>query len=171
MGTCQVYPNITKGEIESIIECKYNNMRRVTKCQSYSYYGGEKEEGSLKISYLNNEKNITYDDARITYNVDPKSDGKISRISSGENEQTTVAIVRDKDGNIIKTTNSTKPMFEDSAHPIFYALIVRTRNQKTDDYLYEYEFDEHYNWIKKIIYKNDLDHPEYICTRDIEYYE
>lgn len=161
-----------KGEIESIIECKYNDRRRVTKCQAYSCYGDEKdEEGYFKISYFNNGITISDDDATITYNVDPKSDGKISRIRSGENEQTTVAIVRNKDGNIIKTTNSTKPMFEDSAHPIFYAHIVRTRNQKTDDYLYEYEFDERHNWIKKIIYKNDLDHPEYICTRDIEYYE
>ena len=44
-------------------------------------------------------------------------------------------------------------------------------NKTEKTYLYEHEFDEHRNWIKRIVYENDKEHPKYIYKRSIEYYE
>ena len=175
-----------EGDLECVHECQYSNGK-IKRCDKYEYYGDKKEKWmttnySFSGTKMIAEMNGDYD--KYIYDIKYDDKGRIRQATyqNVKSRKTRTTLVdRDDDGNLLKTTNTYEPpMFIfDVVHPYFIYTIGPTTfyfydmyfDQAENVYLYEYEFDEHRNWIKRIVYENDKEHPKYIYKRSIEYYE
>lgn len=179
----------SEGDLEGVHECQYSSGR-IKKCDKHTYYkiydGSMEEECRTDIFSLSNKqmtvKTDNYFD-KFIYDIMFDNKGKVLQATYTDVEtkkSRTTLVERDKNGNLLKTTNTYDGMFIfDFVHPYFIYTIGPASvfyfgsyfEQDENVYLYEYEFDEHKNWIKRIVYENDKEHPQYIYKRSIEYYE
>lgn len=180
----------SEGGLRGVHECQYSSGR-IKKCDKHEYYkvydGSIKEECRTDIfSFSNTQMTVKINNYYDKFIFDIKYDnkGKILQATYtdvGTGKRKTTLVERDNDGNLLKSTNTYDDMFIfDFVHPYFIytfgpASVVFSGdsnfNQAENAYLYEYEFDEHKNWTKRIVYENDKEHPQYIYKRSIEYYD
>ena len=179
LHTLNVYNS--DGEIDRINEFQYSNGK-IKKCDSYECYNDERDKyGTLNFSYSQNQMivEMIYDHDKYTYIIDYNDKGRTIRITlkgNGSNKNRAIKIERDKDENILKTTNIREELISLDHVQLLLVLTMDPSLgleyiEAENIYLYEYEFDEHHNWIKRIVYENDKEHPQYIYKRSIEYYE
>uniref|UniRef100_UPI0040290578 hypothetical protein n=1 Tax=Candidatus Cryptobacteroides bacterium TaxID=3085639 RepID=UPI0040290578 len=179
LHTLNVYNS--DGEIDRINEFQYSNGK-IKKCDSYECYNDERDKyGTLNFSYSQNQMivEMIYDHDKYTYIIDYNDKGRTIRITlkgNGSNKNRAIKIERDKDENILKTTNIREELISLDHVQLLLVLTMEPSLgleyiEAENIYLYEYEFDEHHNWIKRIVYENDKEHPQYIYKRSIEYYE
>ncbi len=180
-----------KGDLYGIHECQYSNGK-IKKCDMYEYYNCTKEKEKWRtIHYSFSGTHVIADIIekydKFTYDIKYGHKGKIVQAAFKDVKSTnsrTTLVERDNDGNILKTTNTYNDhdgMFLfDIIHPYWIYTLGPIASDFSYDkyferdenaYLYEYEFDEHKNWTKRIVYENDKEHPQYIYKRSIEYYE
>ncbi len=94
-------------------------------------------------------KNIQYDEKRRVIKVVECNDDVIK----------TIEVERDKDGHVIKSIGGRCDI---------YGYLDLAPVNKTE-YYYEYEFDKHKNWIKRICFKGEERKPVEIVEREITY--
>lgn len=179
LHTLNVYNS--DGEIDRINEFQYSNGK-IKKCNNYECYNDERDKyGTLNFSYSQNQMivEMIYDHDKYTYIIDYNDKGRTIRITlkgNGSNKNRAIKIERDKDENILKTTNIREELISLDHVQLLLVLTMEPSLgleyiEAENVYLYGYEFDEHHNWIKRIVYENDKEHPQYIYKRSIEYYE
>jgi len=118
-----------------------------------------------RYTYQGNLMNMTIIDCKTgeqNYYQNTEFDNNwraISKVEDYNGEVKEIRVERNEKGYVIKSIGGTID--------IFGYLSPQPINQEV--YYYEYEFDDHKNWIKRIIYKGEAKTPFEITEREITY--